>query len=89
MKNAVRQKSILRLLAGRNELSVDHLAQTLEISPATVRRCLQDMEGQGLLKRIHGGATLDGISGREPLFEDKQHLNPDAKRAIPRNQIAE
>ncbi len=82
MKNAARQNQIVRLLAGSRELSVAYLAQTLEVSEATVRRDLQDMEAHGLLKRVHGGATLDGISRTEPLFEDKQDRHPDAKAAI-------
>ncbi len=59
-----------------------HLADSLGVSEATVRRDLQDLESRGLLNRIHGGATLDGISRTEPLFEDKQDSHPEAKEAI-------
>lgn len=58
------------------------LAAELGVSAATVRRDLVEMEQHDLLRRIHGGATLNGVSRLEPLFHDKQGLHAEAKRAI-------
>ncbi len=82
MKHPRRENQILQLLARNRELSVGQFAEQLDVSAATIRRDLQDMEDRGLLKRLHGGATLAGISRVEPLFEDKQDLQPEAKQRI-------
>ena len=82
MRHPDRENAILELLARRQELSVSSLASSLAVSEATMRRDLQAMERRGLLRRLHGGATLNGVSRIEPLFSDKEGLNTAAKRAI-------
>ena len=82
MQNKLRQNQVIRLLAQNRMLSVTDLARELAVSPATVRRDLQDMQQRGLLNRLHGGATIEGISRVEPLFEDKQDRHPEAKQRI-------
>jgi DeoR family transcriptional regulator of aga operon len=51
-----RDKEILRQLLKDGEVTVERLAERFETSPATIRRELSDLEGAGLLRRIHGGA---------------------------------
>ena len=53
-----RQNDIMRLLHEQKEISVKEICARLYYSPATVRRDLADLEGQGLLKRSFGGAVL-------------------------------
>nr|MCU0363615.1 DeoR/GlpR family DNA-binding transcription regulator [Bacteroidales bacterium] len=54
-----RQTRILNLL-GRNELtSVAVLAEELKVSSVTIRQDLNFLEGEGLVRRIHGGAMLE------------------------------
>ncbi len=88
MKNPLREKQILKLLSRSNEMSVAALSQEIDVSEATIRRDLQYMEDKGLLRRIHGGATLVGISRSEPLFQDKQELNSSAKEEIALEALA-
>lgn len=78
----VRQKTILALLNEKHFLTVDELCQTLYASGATIRRDLSELEAQGLLKRVRGGAiAYDGISSDLPSLlrsnsnvEGKKHI---------------
>jgi DeoR family transcriptional regulator of aga operon len=70
-KNGVgsRGERILRLLRINGTVAVEELCHELQISVATVRRELQNLEHRGLLRRTHGGATTI-----EPLlYEAFQH----------------
>jgi DeoR family glycerol-3-phosphate regulon repressor len=60
MLNSHRREFILRRLSADNRVSVAELMEGLDVSNETVRRDLKDMETEGLLRRIHGGAI--GIS---------------------------
>jgi len=62
-KHSVRFAEILRELRQTGSASVEGLREKLNVSLATVRRDLQEMEERGLLRRTHGGAVPI-----EPLF---------------------
>jgi DeoR family transcriptional regulator of aga operon len=62
-KQTNRTSFILRELRQAGTISVETLRDKLEVSLATVRRDLQDLEDRGLLRRTHGGAI-----SIEPLF---------------------
>lgn len=81
MRRTDRQHQILQLLA-QGEMQVGELADTLAVSEATIRRELNHMSAHGQLRRVHGGATLDGIARMEPIFSDKQGINTREKTAI-------
>ena len=66
-----RDKEILRQLMKDGEVLVEQLAERFETSPATIRRELSDLEGAGLLRRIHGGA----IQVEPMLYEPFQRLS--------------
>ncbi|MFV0558297.1 MAG: DeoR/GlpR family DNA-binding transcription regulator [Enterococcus sp.] len=51
-----RQQQILDLLEQENVVKVHDLTNLLKTSESTIRRDLQDLEDQGLLERVHGGA---------------------------------
>lgn len=79
-----RHEEILKLLSLNNYMKVEELCEALNVSPATIRRDLSDMEGNGLLKRICGGATVDKTVNinkvnSDPLLDFKQRI---AKKAI-------
>lgn len=52
-----RSNRILRQLQQAGSVSVEELCRFLDVSIATVRRDLQELEDRGLLRRTHGGAT--------------------------------
>ncbi|MFG2195940.1 DeoR/GlpR family DNA-binding transcription regulator [Streptomyces sp. NPDC048639] len=63
----------LRLVQGSDRVSVSELSRRLGISEMTVRRDLDALERQGLVRRIHGGAVATrsreegaGFAAREP-----------------------
>ncbi|MFZ0745347.1 MAG: DeoR/GlpR family DNA-binding transcription regulator, partial [Terracidiphilus sp.] len=62
-KRSNRTALILRELRQAGAVSVEVLRDKLEVSLATVRRDLQELEDRGLLRRTHGGAIPI-----EPLF---------------------
>lgn len=60
-----RNAFILKEIEERGSVSVLDLAQRLNVSEMTVRRDLVDLEKEGLIRRVHGGA----VSGRGRSFE--------------------
>jgi len=62
-KQQVRLNAILTALQHSGSVSVESLSQNLDVSLVTIRRDLDSLEGQGLLRRTHGGAV-----SIEPLF---------------------
>jgi DeoR/GlpR family transcriptional regulator of sugar metabolism len=52
-----RQAKIIELLRERNFLDLRTLTERFDVSVATIRRDLGDLEGAGLLRRTHGGAV--------------------------------
>ncbi|GGP32492.1 DeoR/GlpR family DNA-binding transcription regulator [Streptomyces melanogenes] len=57
MSVANRLDLTLRLVQGAGQVSVSELSQRLGVSEMTVRRDLDALERQGLLRRVHGGAV--------------------------------
>jgi DeoR/GlpR family transcriptional regulator of sugar metabolism len=62
-KTNPRTDQILRELHRTGSVFIDSLCSLLNVSIATVRRDLQDLEEQGMMRRTHGGAV-----SIEPLF---------------------
>lgn len=79
---AEREQRILAFLRQSTVMKVTELGRELGVSEATIRRDLQSMHERELLQRVRGGATLHPLPLAEPLFHDKQALNPEAKQRI-------
>lgn len=63
-----RQNKILEILAKREAATVDELCAILYSSGATIRRDLQILENNGLIRRTHGGAVhIDSSSSEFPM----------------------
>ena len=78
-----RQAYILERVRERGAVRVSDLTRALEVSDMTVRRDLDLLAGQGLLDKVHGGATAPGrTSTDEPGFETKSARERDEKDAI-------
>ena len=76
-----RHQKILALLAARQQVTTDALSQEFEVSRETVRRDLMELENEGLLRRVHGGAVLPGPAPEEP-FKKRMAAHRDEKIAI-------
>ena len=57
MKAAERQLRIRQMLDSRDFLDLETLCRELEASESSVRRDLDELEGQNALKRVYGGAV--------------------------------
>ena len=83
-----RLEKIRRILEEKNTMSVKKLAKMLYVSETTVRRDLNELERQGFVKRIHGGAVfLAGTTQELPLYlRDRQ--NSDIKERLAHQAIS-
>lgn len=87
-KSAFRSERILRELRQSGEVSVEQLCDVLDVSVATVRRDLQELEDRGLLRRTHGGAVSTEPSFCEPFRRDSSFLEQIEKHAEEKRRIA-
>ena len=86
MQKHSRDEEILQLINQEGYMSIRDLAQKTYTSQSTVRRDLERMEQQGLLRRRHGGAESIALL-RPPQILRKQH-NQAQKHAIARRAAA-
>lgn len=79
-----RHKLILKELKRKGSLNVLELVQITNASESTVRRDLLELDHQGLLKRVHGGAVpIERASlAREDPISERQLLNSLEKELI-------
>lgn len=99
MHAAEREGLILDLMAATGFVSYRDIEKRLDASPATIRRDLERMAGEGLIDRVRGGARLkagsgDGAPPPAPLqltgvpFHENIHRNRPQKEAIGRAAAA-
>ncbi|MDH5411202.1 MAG: DeoR/GlpR family DNA-binding transcription regulator [Alphaproteobacteria bacterium] len=87
MHRTARQSAILTEVTNAGSCSVADLARQLDVSGETIRRDIKRMASQGLLRKVHGGATLPGPL-HEASFEQRMSENAAAKEAIARAAAA-
>jgi len=80
-RNARREHILERLRTDGSAL-VSDLADDLATSEMTIRRDLNLLEAEGLVRRIHGGAVLVTSRAYEPTFREKSAQFVDEKRRI-------
>lgn len=76
-----RQARILEIVREEGFASIEHLAGHFDVTQQTVRRVVNQLCDQGLLRRIHGGVSLP-VQNQNLAYGSRQGLNPDAKRRI-------
>jgi DeoR family fructose operon transcriptional repressor len=80
-----RRQLLLDILRKQPGLSVPELAEALGVSEGTIRNDLNALEGQGLLKRVRGGAVLSQQDQfQNSSFRKRYEEHAAAKRAIAR-----
>ncbi|MGB9858172.1 MAG: DeoR/GlpR family DNA-binding transcription regulator [Dictyoglomaceae bacterium] len=77
-----RRTRILELLEKERGVKVSDLVRIFNVTGATIRRDLEALEKEGLLKRTHGGAILPQSFSFEPLYITKKRQNLKEKIAI-------
>ena len=86
-----RQHSILEHARERGYVSIDELAQAFAVTPQTIRRDINQLAEQGLLRRTHGGAASESSSIQNTAYamragqmrEDKQRIAEAIAAQIP------
>ncbi|MCC8180792.1 MAG: DeoR/GlpR family DNA-binding transcription regulator [Planctomycetes bacterium] len=79
---AERRDQILHMLEEKSKILVPELCEHFNVSPATIRGDLRDLESEGKIKRTHGGAIPVGKAGFEPASKTKEVEHSDEKRRI-------
>ena len=82
MNVAERREFVLGLLSRRGEASVAEISTAAGVSEMTVRRDLDALQRDGVLRRVHGGAITAISRSYEPPFSVRATKALDAKRRI-------
>lgn len=77
-----RLEQLRRLIRQDHVVRISGLLKNLNVSPATIRRDLNELERLGEIRRVHGGAVSIGSRLEEPLFDDKTSLAAREKHQI-------
>src|SRR6476469_9282893 len=77
-----RRDQILAYLSTHDRSSVGDLSQVLGVSEVTVRKDLDQLEAQGQLTRVHGGAVVSGRGRLELYFAAREQEHLEENRRI-------
>lgn len=80
-KMNTRQQQILQLVQQQGFVSIETLSQTFDVTPQTIRRDINELCDQQLMKRYHGGAGLSS-SVENDEYAARQVMHLDEKRSI-------
>lgn len=82
-----RRMQILKDISTNDRISVSELAARYNVSQVTIRSDLRALQGHGLIKRIHGGASSERISNRlDSNYEIKLRIAEKAAEMIEQNE---
>jgi DeoR/GlpR family transcriptional regulator of sugar metabolism len=76
-----RREELLRRLSAEGYVSSSRVADELGVSEMTIRRDLRQLEGDGLARRVIGGASLPNLGHGRP-FDERAVTGSGEKRAI-------
>lgn len=82
-----RKNEILNELKRTGKVKVIDLATQFNVSEETIRRDLIQLEEQGLLKKVYGGAILANFQTGEPPFMQRTTVNQEAKIKIGKKAV--
>lgn len=83
MNKYQRHEAIIRWVNEQGTVRVSEIVSRYNVSDMTVRRDLEELDDQGLLRKIHGGARSNSVfQYKEIAHEDKFDKNTDQKRYI-------
>lgn len=80
----VRKQMIVDVVNRETKITVSKLCEQFDVSPATIRNDLRELEEAGLLKRTHGGAICNRKTTYEPNAYQKEVEHVAQKQAIAR-----
>lgn len=89
MYAAERQRHLVERARTSGRVEVRAAAADLGVTPETIRRDLSELERQGLLRRVHGGAMPVERLGFEPALATRAASSIDEKLRIAKAALAE
>jgi len=78
---SVRHQQIIEHVLSKKSVRVNELSDIFNVSLATIRRDLSQIEEQGLIQRVHGGAILIEDVDEPPIL-NRKNKQSEAKRRI-------
>ncbi|MCJ8147464.1 DeoR family transcriptional regulator [Acinetobacter sp. A3.8] len=87
----LRHQQTIELVKARGYISIDELAQHFNVTPQTIRRDINQLADDGLLRRYHGGAAYDSSSVANTdysmravqLLEEKRRIAEAVAKDVP------
>jgi len=79
-----RQIKLLEVVRTHGSVSVEQLADRLEVTLQTVRRDVQRLAEAGLLTRFHGGVRVATSTVENMAYQQRENLNANGKARIAR-----
>jgi DeoR family transcriptional regulator, glycerol-3-phosphate regulon repressor len=76
-----REVRILERVRDEGSASIEHLATQFEVTQQTIRRVVNRLCEQGLLRRVHGGVSLP-VANQNLAYESRQGWHLDGKSRI-------
>ena len=77
-----RQEKLLSILREKRKVAVSEMCDVFNVSGATIRADLRQLEEEGLLTRTHGGAVLRTRASFEQASDAREIVNLSAKERI-------
>ena len=77
-----RRQRVLDLVSRKGFVGLAELVRAVRVSESTIRRDLDHLHQQGLLRRTHGGATWQGEDGALPALEERSARQIEEKRQV-------
>jgi DeoR/GlpR family transcriptional regulator of sugar metabolism len=82
VESSNRLAAILNVLRAQDSVTVAELAGAHGVSEMTIRRDLDELAQQGVVRRVRGGALSLLLRGEEPPYGAREHEAAEAKRRI-------
>ncbi len=82
MKREERQQAIMDLLVAEGAVELDDLSNRFAVSKMTIHRDLDELEGDGLLRKIRGGASIESGTQFESDFRFRERQGGPAKTSM-------
>lgn len=83
MNRLPRHEQILKLIRANGFMPIEELARRLDVTPQTIRRDINQLSEENLLRRFHGGAALG------PSVENEEYSVRKVKHQAEKARIGE
>ncbi len=82
-----RHIKIVDIITNQGNVSVEELAKMLKVSKMTIRRDLEKLQEDNILKRTHGGAIVNKVLLHEVAYNQKRKKNLEVKEKLAKEAV--